>query len=197
MRRLLLLLLCCPPALALAASAPDLQQVQAALASEMEAGLQGRSTGSQIAAAMFAPRLNALPWCIPAGDGAVDCSVGYERGVDQRHRMMRLAPQGDGWRLQSTRLQAPQPPLAELAPQLQARIEEAIATGADASEREALRADFDGMRLTGVDGCDLAQASGQLQCDLLLAFDSGHDGQMTLGLQRIGDQWRLDPLPAG
>lgn len=195
MRRLLLLL-CCPPALALAAPAPDLQQVQAALALEMEAGMQGKSTGTQVAAAMFAPRLNALPWCVPAEDGAVDCSVGYERGMDQRHRMMRLVPQGDGWRLQSTRLQAPQPPVAELAPQLQARIEKAIAAGADTSERAALRADFDGMRLTGVDGCDLHPDSGQLQCALLLAFNSGHDGRMTLGLQRDGDQWRLDPLPA-
>ncbi|HYQ24037.1 hypothetical protein [Stenotrophomonas sp.] len=195
MRRLLFLMYCCPPALALAAPFPDLQQVQAALAAEMDAGLQGRSTGTQVAAAMFAPRLNALPWCVPAEDGAVDCSVGYERGIQQRHRMMRLSPQGDAWRLQSTRLQPPQPALEALSPQLQARIEEAVAAGADASEREGLRADFDGMRLTAVDGCDLAQASGQLQCDLLLAFDSGRDGRIRVGLQRAGDQWRLDPLP--
>jgi len=195
MRRLLFLFCCCTPALALAAPVPDLQQVQAALASEIESGLQGRSMGSQVAAAMFAPRLNALPWCVPADDGAVDCSVGYERGIKQGHRMMRLAPQGNGWRLQSTRLQAPQPPLAELVPQLHARIEELIAEGSDASERAAMRADFDGMRLTGLDGCELDQANGQLRCALLLAFDSGHDGQLTVGLQRIGDQWRLDPLP--
>jgi len=83
----------------------------------------------------------------------------------------------------------------KLAPQLQARIEDLIAEGSDASERAALRADFDGMRLTGLNGCELDQANGQLRCALRLAFDSGHDGQLTVGLQRVGDQWRLDPLP--
>lgn len=195
MRRLLLLLLCCPPALATATAMPDLEQVQAAMAAQLETELQGKRAGTLMAAAMFAPRLNALPWCAPASDGAVDCSVGYQRGMDQRHRMMRLSPQGDGWRVETTRLAAPEPPTHELAPQLQARIEDLIAEGSDASERAALRADFDGMRLTGLNGCELDQANGQLRCALRLAFDSGHDGQLTVGLQRVGDQWRLDPLP--
>lgn len=195
MRHLLPLLFCVPTTFAAAPPVPHLKQVQAAMAAQVERELEGKGTASQVAMALFAPRLNALPWCLPAAEGAVDCSVGYERGMDQHHRMMRLSPRGDGWHLESTRLPVPVPDVTELAPQLQGRLAEALAGATDDESRAALRKEADGMRLSSVHDCDLDQASGQLQCTLALVFDRGRTGRMTLGLQRVSNQWRLDPLP--
>ena len=182
-------------AIASAGAGPDLAQVQRAVGAAWGAEMEGAERTGRVALSLFAPRVDALGWCRAVAGGAFECSVGIRNGMEQAYRMMRFAPQGDGWRWQPVQVEVPVPSVDELAPQWNAWLDETIAATPDPTTREAMRTEVRGMRLAGIEDCELAREDGRLQC--WLVADDGADRRSILqvDLRPAGGRWQLHGRP--
>ncbi|WMJ70084.1 hypothetical protein [Stenotrophomonas sp. 24(2023)] len=184
------LLLCAALPGLLQAQTPSIEQAQAAMEAAVAAERDNApGTASAVAAAMFAPHLRELPYCQHHEQGVADCIAGADAGMKRRYRMLRLQPDGDGWRVLDVRPPAPTPPLAAAQAWLAGEIGQALAEEADPAARRALAADIGDARAQAIEHCALRSEAAELDCAVRVQSATGEYSR-TVRFQLREGRWQ-------
>jgi hypothetical protein len=188
------LLLSLLPLTAMAATPPTHAQIEASILAMIDAEKKPAASSQDLLLhAMFTPRGFEHGPCFTSAtvSGAYECLVGMEIGIRTRYRMLRFVPQGMGWVLEKADVPAPVPPRERARALLSERLDERMASIADATARGEMRAFQKRLQVIAIEDCELRDmGAAEITCDVTAGDGTERGGEPQTYVFDAQGQWQ-------